>query len=296
MKKALIAIIVVLAALAAGTSAFVYWAWQHRETVESRRDTRKAVSKELREMPSEKVLPYLEELLSKKSLQVWFEKQPGQEENPWHFWTLRVASLTRVPYDYIGQLVEDQIIRFAGNDADRKLEVPRIREMLAFSEKLLPLCSENGANSLKERRLDGYFLCGDFDGAIKLIESGTVTTRTPMWCKGTAAKLRAHKAMEANDYKEAVKQLLVFAEFMLSDEQKDFEDCDPTTGLLYSREWVLARNYMRCSNMSGKQGDAAKEAEFKALAKKYFDSAVEKAKNDPRSLEAIKKEMKSAGL
>ena len=27
-----------------------------------------------------------------------------------------------------------------------------------------------------------------------------------------------------------------------------------------------------------------------------IDSAVEKAKNDPRSLEAIKKEMKSAGL
>ena len=295
MKKALIAIIVVLAALAAGTSAFVYWAWQHRETVESRRDTRKAVSKELREMPSEKVLPYLEELLSKKSLQVWFVKQPGQEENPWHFWTLRVASLTRVPYDYIGQLTENQIIRFAGNDKE-KPNAQRIKELLAFSEKLLPLCTKDGAASLTERRLDAFFLVGDYDSAITLLESGKITTRTPLWCKGTAAKLRAHKAMDAKEYKEAIKQLLVFGEFMLSDEQKDFEDCDPTTGIYYSREWVVARNCMRCSNMSRELGDTAAADKYKAEAKKYFTIALEKAKEDKKSLAALKEEVKPVGL
>ena len=206
-----------------------------------------------------------------------------------------MASQTRVPYDYIGQLTENQIIRFAGNDKD-KPNVQRIKELLAFSEKLLPLCTKDGAASLTERRLDAFFLVGDYDSAITLLESGKITTRTPLWCKGTAAKLRAHKAMDAKEYKEAIKQLQVFGEFMLSDEQKDFEDCDPTTGIYYSREWVVARNCMRCSNMSRELGDTAAADKYKADAKKYFTIALEKAKEDKKSLAALKEEVKPVGL
>lgn len=258
---------------------------------------RKAVSRELRETPPEKVLAYLEDLASARFLRAWFVKDAGQEaETPWRFWTLRLARETRVPLDYVAQLTEDQFIRFAGNGADRPTDAARLREMLAFSEKLMPHCSTNAASMLRERRIDGFFLSGDYDGAIALIESGAVTTRTPAWCKATAAKLRAHKAMDAKDWAEAVKQLRVFGEFMLSDEQKDFEDCDPTTGILYSRDWVVARNYMRCATMSEKLHDAAKAAEYKAAAKKHFTAALEKAKDDPKSLAELKKEVKSAGL
>ena len=172
-----------------------------------------------------------------------------------------MASQTRVPYDYIGQLTENQIIRFAGNDKD-KPNVQRIKELLAFSEKLLPLCTKDGAASLTERRLDAFFLVGDYDSAITLLESGKITTRTPLWCKGTAAKLRAHKAMDAKEYKEAIKQLQVFGEFMLSDEQKDFEDCDPTTGIIYSREWVVGKNYLRCRDLARDLKDATLEADY----------------------------------
>ena len=63
--------------------------------------------------------------------------------------------------------------------------------------------------------------------------------------------------MDAKDHKEAIKQLQGFIDFMLSDEQKDFEDCDPTSGIFYSREWVVARNYMRCFNMATEMKDAA---------------------------------------
>jgi hypothetical protein len=260
-----------------------------------RREARKAVARELREMPSEKVVSYLEDLFSKKTIHAWFVPGPDGQECPCRFWTLRMASQTRVPYDYIGQLTENQIIRFAGNDKE-KPNAQRIKELLAFSEKLLPLCTKDGAASLTERRLDAFFLVGDYDSAITLLESGKITTRTPLWCKGTAAKLRAHKAMDAKEYKEAIKQLQVFGEFMLSDEQKDFEDCDPTTGIFYSREWVVARNYMRCATMSEKLHDAAKAAEYKAAAMKHFTAALEKAKDDPKSLAELKKEVKSAGL
>ena len=296
MKKLIFCVLVPVVVIGLIGVGVVSWCWKNRDTAETRREARKAVAKELREMPDEGVLPYLKDLRDKKSLHVWFVTDPGEQECPCRFWTLRAASQTRVTYDYIGQQTENMIIRFAGNGKDKQTDVPRLKELLAFSETLLPLCSKDGALSLVERRLDGFFLVGDYDSAITLLESGKITSRTPAWCKGTAAKLRAHKAMDAKDNKEAIKQLLVFIDFMLSDEQKDFEDCDPTTGIFYSREWVVARNYMRCSNMATELKDAAKAAEFKELAKKNFSAALQKAKDDQKSLPVLKEEAKSVGL
>ena len=292
MKKLILSLFVLIVVVGLVGAGVVNWCWKNRDTAETRREARKAVAKELREMPDEGVLPYLSELRDKKSLHVWFQPGPDGQECPCRFWTLRAASQTRVPYDYIGQQTENMIIRFAGNGKD----ITRLKELIAFSETLLPLCSKEGAISLTERRLDGFFLIGDYDSAISLLESGKITSRTPAWCKGTAAKLRAHKAMDAKEYKEAIKQLQVFGEFMLSDEQKDFEDCDPTTGIYYSREWVVARNCMRCSNMSRELGDTAAADKYKAEAKKYFTIALEKAKEDKKSLAALKEEVKPVGL
>ena len=295
MKKFIFCVVVPVVVIGLIGVGVVNWCWKNRDTVETRREVRKAVAKELRALPDEGVLPYLKDLRDKKSLHVWFVGPDGQE-CPCRFWTLRAAFQTRVPYDYIGQQTENMIIRFAGNGKDRQTDIPRLKELIAFSETLLPLCTSDGALSLTERRLDGFFLIGDYDRAITLLESGKITSRTPAWCKGTAAKLRAHKAMDAKDHKEAIKQLQVFIDFMLSDEQKDFEDCDPTTGLFYSREWVVARNYMRCFNMATEMKDAAKAAEFKELAKKYFSAALQKAKDDQKSLPVLKEEAKSVGL
>ena len=282
-------------ALAAGLVAA---AWNMRDTNESRRAARRETSKALRDCRPEAVQAFLEKLVAEKSFHTWFVPGADGKDSPWRFWTLRCGSLTRVPYDYIGQLAEDQFIRFAGDGGAKPADVARLKELLAFSEKLVKsgVLSVPAANALKERRLDGYFLSNDFDGAIAYLEQEGAPNRTPAWCKGTAAKLRAHKAMEAKDLKEAVKQLLVFGEFMLSDEQKDFEDCDPTTGIVYSREWVVARNYMRCSKMSRELGDTANADKYLAEAKKNFVTALEKAKDDKKSLETLQAEMKSDNL
>ena len=286
-----------LVVLLAG-AGLVAGAWSMRDTDESRRAARRETSKAIRECSPEAVLPFLEKLAAEKSFHTWFRKAADGSTSPWRFWTLRCGSLTRVPYDYVGQLTEDQFIRFAGDGGAKPADVARLKELLAFSEKLVKsgVLTAPAANALKERRLDGYFLSNDFDGAIKYLETEGAPNRTPAWCTGTAAKLRAHKAMEAKDLKEAVKQLLVFGDFMLSDEQKDFEDCDPTTGIVYSREWVVARNYMRCSKMSRELGDAANADKYLAEAKKYFVTAHGKAADDKKSLETLEAEMKADGL
>lgn len=296
-KAPVIAAAAALAVVLAGI-VFVAWSWNVRETAESRRLARRETSKELRACAPDKVLPFLQELSTRTSFRTWFKSDTPNEESPWRFWELRCGSLTRVPYDYIAQLVEDQFIRFAGDGAAKKPDVDRLKELLEFSKELVArkVLSDIAKNALQERRLDGFFLSGDFDGAIALLEKEGAPNRTPGWCKGTAAKLRAHKAMEAGDKKEAVKQLLVFGEFMLSDEQKDFEDCDPTTGIVYSRDWVVARNFMRCSKMSREIGDAANADKYLAEAKKHFAPALEKAKDDKKSLEVLQAEMKSDNL
>ena len=291
MKKAIWVTSSAVAAAVAVAAVVVGKCWNGRDTDESRRQVRRETLKAMRAVPPDGVVRALEDLRSTKSLHTWFVT-----DSPWKFWGLRAGFLAKVPYDFIARLAEDQFIRFAGNGSDVKPDAAVLKGLLEFSGRLLPQCGQAAANSLRERRLDGYFLTGDFDGAIAILENGGVPGKSPAWCKGTASKLRAHKAMDAGDRKEAVARLLEFVGFMKSDEQKDFEECDPTTGILYSREWVLARNLMRCSKMTAELGDAAKAGEYKAEAAKCFATALEKAKDDEKSLASLKEEMKSAGL
>ena len=277
-----VCLVFVLTALAVGA---VSWAWSRRDTPDSRRAARKETGKALRACAPEAVLPFLEKLACETAFHTWFVPAADGSASPWRLWTLRCGMLTAVPYDYIGQLTEDQFIRFAGDGGAKPADAARLKELLAFSDRLLKrnVLSEPAANALRERRLDGFFLSGDFDGAIAYLEGEGVPKRSPGWC------------MEAGDKKEAVKQLLAFGAFMLSDEQKDFEDCDPTTGIVYSRDWVVARNYMRCAKMTRELGDAAQADAYLAEAKRFFATAHEKAKDDQKSLDTLRAEMKEAG-
>ena len=285
--KTLLKIFAVLIILAVALAIGVRCLWSIRLTKEQERETNKTVRREFRQAPLDEAAPQLRKLYGERFFTVRFGEA---------FPYISLGMEPRVPYDFIGQQAENMIIRFAGNGNEAQTDVPRLKELIAYTETLLPLCTKEGAASLTERRLDGFFLVGDYDSAISLLESGKITSRTPAWCKGTAAKLRAHKAMDAKDNREAIRQLQAFIDFMLSDEQKDFEDCDPTSGIFYSREWVVARNYMRCFNMATEMKDAAKAAEYKELAKKNFSIALKKAKDDQKSLPVLKEEAKSVGL
>jgi len=270
-----------------GYSLFAWWCWTVRETTESRRVARKVAVKAVREAKPESVVDELKDLAGKKVFHSWFT-----DGFPW----LHFAFETRVPADFIAQLTEEAILRFAGDGTDGSEDVPRLKLLVAFAGEMEKRCeTEAAVSSLRDRRFDGYFLMKDYDGAIAMLDAG-MPSHSREWCKGTAAKLRAHKALDAGDKKSAAKHFLDFGDFLACEEMKDFEDCDPTTGIVYSVEWVIARNFMRVSKLLAETGDKAKAAEFAAKAKPNFNKALEKAKDDSKSLQALKEEIKAAGL
>lgn len=294
-KLSLISLILVAAALA----GMVAWCWNIRLTPDTRRQARKDTAKELRAAQGDGVYEFLDKLARERFFHTWFDNKLPY---------MHVAWETRVPADYIAQLTEEALLRFAGNGQPGTEDKPRLTKLIAFAEAFLPNCAtEASANALRDRILDGHFLIDDFDGAIAMLEKG-MPGHDPAWCKSTVAKLRAHRAMEraaqpgldAESVKkakrEAMENFTAFGEYMLSDSMKDFEDCDPTTGVIYSFEWVAAKNFMRSSQLAKEIGDAAKAAELLERAKKYFIPAEKKAKDDKKSLEALKAEMKSYGL
>jgi hypothetical protein len=288
MKKA-VKILIAIAVLAAILAGGVRWLWSVRTTEEQTKETSKTVRREFRKAPLDEAAARLRKLRDEHFFTVRF---PGK------FPYLSMGFEPRVPYDFIGLLAEEAFIRLAGDTKSPKDDTERrIKEMIGVASELLKsgALSATARDSLRERRLDGYFLVGDYDSAIAEMENG-LPGHTAAWSASTAAKLRAHKAMAAKNNKDAIIHLLAFIKFMLSDEQKDFEDCDPTTGIFYSREWVVARNYMRCANMAAEMKDDAKAAEYKELAKKNFTIALKKAKDDTKSLPVLKEEAKSVGL
>jgi hypothetical protein len=281
VKKAGIAV-----AAVAVVAGFLGWCWTIRDTPESRRACRRATVKELRQCKNADVLPFFEKLSSEKSFHASFANS-----FPW----FKCGFETRVPTDYIAQLIADTFIRFAGTGDETSIDKENIKKLIAFSDGFMKKCSHTAANSIRERCLDGYFLIKDYPNAIKILEKG-LANRSPAWCAGTAAKLRFHIAEEAKNWADAEKSLLEFNKFMMSDEQKAFEDCDPTTGIIYSREWVVAKNLLRCADCATKQASAERAKKYKAEAKALFAIALEKAKDDKKSLEALQKEVKSASL
>ena len=227
------------------------------------------------------VIPYLKKLADTGTLCSLYGNS---------FVSFKPGRTTAVSPDLVGQLAEEAIIGFS-NGSNTKM----LSNILDFTATLLPKLSDDAKQTMLDRRLDAFFLVGNYDGAIDLLEKG-LPSHSPGWCKGTAAKLRYHKAFNEGKKAEAIRQLLVFIEFMQSDEQKDFEDCDPTTGIIYSREWVIAKNFMRCAEIARDLKDAANEAKYLAEAKKLYATALEKAKDDPKALVEIKKEAKAVGL
>ena len=288
MKRLIIILLVlsVLFAIVAGTG---YWLWSIRQTKEQEREACKTVRREFRQAPLDEAASRLVKLNGERRFTVRFKEG---------FPYISLSFEPRVSYDFIGLLAEEAFIRLAGDVTSPKADTDRrLKALIDFSgvmikeNKLTP----SACVSLRERRLDGFFLIDDFDGAINELGKG-LPGRTPEWCTSTVAKLRAHKAMAAGQRQEAIKQLKIFIDYMLSDAMKDFEDSDPANGVIYSREWVVAKNYMRCANLSGADGDEKAKAEYIEKAKPFYKQAAEKAKDDEVSMKELAEEMKSFGL
>jgi len=298
MKSNIIKKIVLLAVVLASLAGGVYYCWTIRELPQDRRNACKKANADFKNCKDEEVLPFLRKLADERFFTARFNGK-----FPW----MHLSYETRVPVDFIGQIAEDAFYRFAGRGTAETADAPRLKELLAFSQMLYPRCTEEERITLRERQVDACFFLNDFDGAIALIEKG-LPGHSEIWTRGTVAKLRAHKAMLACDSskdaakvaesaKEVVKQLLVFDEYLRSEEMGEHDDeYDQTTGALYSKDWIMARNFMRCSIYSRKAGDAAEADRYLALAKEHYAKAVKKAKDDKVTSEELKRDMKSYGL
>ena len=175
MKKA-IKPLLATACFAAVLAGALYWLWTIRLTEEAERATRREVRKEFRGASLDEAAPRLAKLYDERSLTVRFGKK---------FPYLALGMEPKVTYDFIGLLAEESLIRLSSDLKSPKADTySRIKEMIDFSGKMLDSgdLSQNAYDSLRERRLDGYFLIGDYDSAVAILEKG-MPGRTQHWCQ-----------------------------------------------------------------------------------------------------------------
>jgi hypothetical protein len=169
-----------------------------------------------------------------------------------------------------------------------------IRSLCALGERILSVCKdENTVNNVKVKILDGAFLVENYDLAVQMLEQG-IPGKDKTWHEMSIPKVKAHRAMAQKNPREAVKCFREFMNAWVTSNQE--EEYDPTSGIAYSREWILGRNANRIAKILDSIPDKAEADKARAEAKEYFKVAVEKAKADAEATRLIKEETKDMGL
>jgi len=71
---------------------------------------------------------------------------------------------------------------------------------------------------------------------------------------------------------------------------------DPSTGLVYNRDWILARNALRIAKLYASLSDEENRKKVMTEAGVYYKAAQDQVKPGSRELTAIQQEIKEAGL
>ena len=163
-----------------------------------------------------------------------------------------------------------------------------IKELCVIGTDLINKCSdENIANSLKVKILDGAFIIEDYDLAVSMLEKG-IPGKDAAWHAMSLPKVKAHRAQAQNKPREAVKYYREFMDCWKTSEKE--EEFDPTSGIAYSKEWILARNATRVAKILDSIPDKAEADKTREEAKRYFKVAIEKAKEDEAALKLVTEE------
>jgi len=169
-----------------------------------------------------------------------------------------------------------------------------IRSLCALGERILAVCNdESTVNNLKVKILDGAFITDNFDLAVQMLEQG-IPGKDKTWHDMSLPKVKAHRAMAQKNPREAVKYFRDFMNAWIDSKQE--EEYDPTSGIAYSREWILGRNANRIAGILDSIPDKAEADKARAEAKGYFKIAVQKASADAEATRLIKEETKNMGL
>jgi len=174
----------------------------------------------------------------------------------------------------------DCIRQYASIVGDGKAAVPaeKLEPVLAEMAALSGECSEDFAELLFNRRLDGAFLIGDYSLAEKMMDD--LKGKSKSWKEGAKAKVRAHAALARGDKAAAIGEFEKFCQALLQ-EDPDFSECDPSSGLEWSREALLARNLKRMGELAAEIGDKDRSEKFLFESRQYAKVALQKAEDDP---------------
>jgi hypothetical protein len=169
-----------------------------------------------------------------------------------------------------------------------------IRGLCTVGERILAMCNdETTVNNVKVKVLDGAFLVSNFDLAVHMLEQG-IPGKDKAWHDMSLPKVKAHRAMAQNKPREAVQYFREFMNTWITSKQE--EEFDPTSGVAYSREWILGRNANRIAGILDSIPDKAEADKARAEAKEYFRIAIQKASKDAEATRLIKEETKGMGL
>ncbi len=168
-------------------------------------------------------------------------------------------------------------------------KAPVLAAMMELGERLAPLADEDETrNLIRTMLLDGSFVREDYTTAIRLLEGG-IPGRDAQWHAMALSKVRAHKAIQDEKPRDAVKY---FREFMVNlAGAKDEDTVDPESGIRHTKEMILGRNAKRIGDILAAIPDAEAAKQAYAESRDYYGKALEKTKDEPEARKVLEKEM-----
>lgn len=124
--------------------------------------------------------------------------------------------------------------------------------------------------------LDGCFMAGDFDRALRLLET-PIPGKEPAWQEMLVHKVRAHKALAANDHTTAVDEFRAFMKTVAASEDTL---TDPSTNQEVPKESVLGLNAARIGDIWTQAGETDKATAAYEEARNYYAEALRKTPPD----------------
>jgi len=152
-----------------------------------------------------------------------------------------------------------------------------LKDLLVIGERLVPMAEDEETRAeLKTKLLDGCFLLHDYDQALVMLESG-IPGRDAAWHQTAIIKVKAHRALEHQNPREAVKYFREFMTFMQNSKEADI--ADPVSGTAYTKEMILGRNAKRIGDILAGIPDAAEAAKAYDEARGLYSQALDKTRD-----------------
>jgi tetratricopeptide (TPR) repeat protein len=163
-----------------------------------------------------------------------------------------------------------------------------MKQLTAIGERLaLRVDTGDLRDDIRGKVLDGCFLLRDYDRALSLLEAG-MAGHDPQWHVTAIVKVKAHRALERNEPREAVKYFRDFMQCLR--DSKDSGVPDPVTHLVFTKEMVLGRNAKRIGDILAGIPDRAEAAKAYAEARALYAQAM-KDTPEPAARKVIEAEI-----